>query len=220
MHPECLPPNGLKTLRRLNSLVQAYGFVLAGGTALALRIGHRLSEDLDFFTEKPFSTERIFRKMQNLKLNPVVMQEEEGTLVTVAGGTKVSMMQYEHPFIDIPERFRGIPVAGVVDIASMKIIAISQRGAKRDFVDLYFILQDVPFWKIAENMMERFGTDRINPVHVGKSLVYFADAEIDPVPRYHGKKKPAWERIKSFYKKNVRQMVIDLHTAKEQTADD
>ncbi len=219
MHPECLPPNGLKVLRRLNALVKAHEFVLAGGTALTLRIGHRLSEDLDFFTEKPFSTERLFVEMQNLKLSPAVMQEEEGTLVTVAGGVKVSMMRYEHPFIDRPERFRGIPVAGIVDIASMKIIAISQRGAKRDFADLYFVLQDVPFWKIAENMMERFGPDRINPVHVGKSLVYFIDAEIDPDPRYRVNRKPKWERIKSFYKKNVRQMVLDLHTAKENIAE-
>lgn len=215
MHLECLPGNGLKVLGKLKNLLKTSGFVLAGGTALALSIGHRLSEDLDLFTKKRFSTERLFREMQKLGLGPVVQQEEKGTLVTFAGGTKVSMMQYDYPFLEKTERINGVPVAGVIDIGSMKTVAISQRGARRNFVDLYFILEQVPFRKVAENMINRFGTDRINPVHIGKSLVYFADADVDPDPRYCGKVKPDWKSIKAFYKKNVQQMVIDMHKAKE-----
>ena len=80
----------------------------------------------------------------------------------------------------------------------MKIMAIAQRGAKRDFVDLYFILKDIPFRKIAENMAQRYDADRINPVNIGKAIVYFNDADIDPEPQYCGKEKPVWDSIKSF----------------------
>ncbi len=66
----------------------------------------------------------------------------------------------------------------------MKVIAISQRGTKRDFVDLFFILQDLPFHKVAEHMVKRFGKERINPIHLGKSLVYFSDAESNPEPEH------------------------------------
>ena len=91
----------------------------------------------------------------------------------------------------------------------MKVMAIAQRGAKRDFVDLYFILQDVPFRKIAGNMAQRYGADRINPVNIGKAIVYFNDADADPDPRFYGKKSADWNSIKIFVK-NMRQMVIDI----------
>ncbi len=97
----------------------------------------------------------------------------------------------------------------------MKIIAISQRGAKRDFFDLYFILQTIPFWKIAENMTKRFGHDRINPLHIGKSLVFFDDAEADPDPNFIDLKNPTWNNVKKFFRKSVQQMVLDLEKAKD-----
>lgn len=213
MYLECLPGEGQKVLKKLKSLVNTHEFILAGGTALALQIGHRLSVDLDFFTAKPFSTDKLFQKMKKLKLEPEILQEEEGTLVVVIEKTKVSMMRYDYPFLEKLERLKGIPVAAVIDIASMKTIAISQRGAKRDFVDFYFILQRTPFWKIAENMVGRFGKERINAVAIGKAFVYFFDADVDPAPKYLEKEKPDWNAIKTFFKKNTKQMVMDMHNA-------
>jgi hypothetical protein len=96
----------------------------------------------------------------------------------------------------------------------MKLIAITQRGAKRGFVDLYWILQEIPFFKIAENALLRYGKNRTNSVHTGKSLAYFADAESDPEPEYVGKSRPAWPDIKAFFLNHVRQMVLDLEAAK------
>jgi len=95
----------------------------------------------------------------------------------------------------------------------MKLMTISQRGAKRDFVDLYFVLQDAPFWKIAENLVRRFGRGRINPVHIAKSLVYFDDADADPEPLYCEKQSSKWEDIKRFFRRHVQPMTIDLEKA-------
>ncbi|MBI5043037.1 MAG: nucleotidyl transferase AbiEii/AbiGii toxin family protein [Nitrospirae bacterium] len=181
---------------------------------MALQLGHRLSVDLDFFTQSEFSTELILQEMQKLRLSPQVLREERGTLTTIIKGAKVSMFHYPYPFIDKTVSIKGVPIAGILDIASMKIIAISQRGAKRDFIDLYFILQDMPFWKIAKNMIERYGSNRINPVLIGKSLVYFRDAENDPEPLHCKEKMPKWDIIKKFFIKNIQQMVIDLQKTK------
>jgi len=95
----------------------------------------------------------------------------------------------------------------------MKVIAINQRGSKRDFVDLYFVLQDIPFHKIAANMVKRFGDERINPVHIGKSLVYFSDADTNPEPAYIKRREVEWERIRGFFRNHVKQFVLDLDAA-------
>lgn len=201
-------------MRKLNKPVRAHKAVLAGGTGLALQLGHRISVDLDFFTGTPFSTDNVFQEMRRVGLNPRLLEESEGSLTVTIDGTKVSLFRYPYPFIEEMKDADGVPVAGVIDIASMKIIAASQRGAKRDFFDLYFILQDVPFRKIAENMINRFGNDRLNPVHIGKSLVFFNDADTDPDPRMLGNDNPSWEGVKNFFIKNVRQMVLDMEGAR------
>lgn len=108
---------------------------------------------------------------------------------------------------------KGLKVSGILDIASMKVIAISQRGTKRDFSDLYCILQDTPFHKIARHMVNRFGQERINPLHIGKSFVYFSDADSNPDPDYIEGKHIEWDKIRKFYIRHVRQFVLDLEAA-------
>ncbi len=213
MHSECLTPQARKTLQALKGIVRTHQFVLAGGTAAALHLGHRTSVDFDFFTERPFSTEQVLQKMKRLGLKPDILQEEKGTLTVTAGGVKISFFHYPYPFREPAADFSGVRVAGLIDIASMKILAINQRGAKRDFVDLYFILLDVPFAKIAENLISRFGAGRVNPVVIGKALVYFHDAETDPDPEYLGRKKD-WKAVKKFFADHVQQFTLDLHKAR------
>jgi hypothetical protein len=129
------------------------------------------------------------------------------------GGIKTSLFTYEYPFIEKLTVYKTIPIAGVLDIASMKIIALSQRGTKRDFVDLFSILQDLPFHKIAEHMVIRFGRERINAVHIGKSLVYFSDAESHPEPAYVKGKEINWPKVKDFFRHHVKQFTLDIDAA-------
>ncbi len=215
MYSECFPKEGLPVLTRLKHIVRPHHFLLAGGTAAAIQIGHRISEDLDFFTNRPFATEEIFRELQQQKLAPLLLQEEKHTLTVIIKQTKVSLFYYLYPFIEKYFEWKGLAVSNITDIAAMKIIAINQRGAKRDFVDLYFMLQVIPFWKISENMVKRFGANRVNPVHIGKSLVYFHDADSDPEPRYCKGKETDWQTIKTFFVNHVQQMVLDLQKATE-----
>ena len=110
-------------------------------------------------------------------------------------------------------------VAHILDIASMKIVAVCQRGSRKDFVDLYFILQDFPFRKIALNMLGRYGIERVNPINIGKGLTYFFDADLDPEVNYSGSQRPDWGAVKKFFKSNVRQLVYDVQAVMNERAD-
>ena len=213
MYKECFTRKGWKVLAALKDQVNKYDAVLAGGTALALRIGHRISEDLDFFTESEFRVESIISHIRKNATSFSVISEGEDFLTVNVEDVKVSIFKYDYPFVDKTAGYKGIRIAGICDIASMKVIAINQRGTKRDFVDLYFILQDIPFHKIADNMIKRFGAERVNPVHTGKSFVYFSDAESNPEPQYIEGKDVSWDEIKKFFRNHVKQFVFDLDAA-------
>jgi hypothetical protein len=72
---------------------------------------------------------------------------------------------------------------------------------------------EIPFHKLADHMVKRFGKERVNPIHIGKSLVYFSDAESNPEPEYIKGKEISWDKIKKFFRQHVKQFVFDIDTA-------
>ncbi len=210
LYKECLPQKCWKILYSLKDVLKKYKMILAGGTALALQLCHRISIDLDFFTEVNLKVESVIIEIRKTGYPFQIISEGEGYLIVFIDEIKVSFFKHDYPFIEKPIIYKGLQVAGILDIASMKVIAISQRGTKRDFVDLFFILQDLPFHKVAEHMVKRFGKERINPIHIGKSLVYFSDAESNPEPEYIKGKEIRWDNVKNFFKHHVKQFVFDL----------
>lgn len=203
----------ISVIRRARGVVADRSAVLAGGSGLALHLGHRRSIDLDFFTPGHFDTEMLVADMSGC-VGPVrVLSEADSSIVADLDGIKFSLFRYPYPFPDDISVFEGIDVAGILDIASMKIIAICQRGTKRDFFDLHAVLGKIPFHSVADNAIGRFGPDRLNPVHVGKSLVYFADAESDPEPMLTKRGMVEWSTVRRFFTDHVRQFVLDLDAA-------
>ena len=213
MHRECFSKEGWVVFRELSETAHEFQATLAGGTALALQLGHRISHDLDFFTQLDFSVDAAIAAIRKTGLPFRVTSEGNGTLNTEVDGIKVSLLRFDHPFLEKPLILDGIPIAGILDIATMKVIAISQRGLKRDFVDLYVILRGKPFHSIAEQMVKRFGPERVPPVHIGKSLVYFADADGNPEPAYIRGEAVKWDEVKLFFRQHVKQFVLDLDVA-------
>jgi hypothetical protein len=214
-HKECLPAQGRAVLKKLGVLVSRHTFILAGGTALALRKGHRLSYDLDFFSAKDFRNDTVITEIRKVTKDFQVITEEAGSLTLDIEGVKVSFFRYEYPFLDTQDALAQTRLAGILDIAAMKVIALVQRGVKRDFVDLYVILQEVPFHKIAAHMLRRYGQKRISPVSIGKALVWFADADTNPEPAYIKGRELNWEDIKKFFRLHVKQFVFDLEAEKK-----
>lgn len=213
MHRECFSEKGWGVFRAMQEMAGAFTATLAGGTALALQLGHRISHDLDFFTLEDLNIDNAIAAIRKTGLPYRLTSEGDGTLNAEIDGIKVSLLRFDHPFLETPLLVDGIPVAGILDISAMKVIAISQRGLKRDFVDLYFILREKPFHHIAEHMVKRFGPERVPPLHIGKSLVYFADADGNPEPAYIKEKAVKWVEVKKFFQQHVKQFVLDLDVA-------
>jgi hypothetical protein len=212
MHPEAMTPEVLALVPRLAPTVARHRFILAGGTSLALHIGHRVSVDLDFFSEEEVFPDLLVGELRAAHLDPEVMQLAPGTLSVVVKGVKVSFFQYLYPFVDAPQPYEGLRVASVLDVAAMKLIAIAQRSARRDFVDLYVILQQTPFRTVAARAVQRYGAGFIEPVVIGKSLTWFEDADGEPEPQYLGQAIP-WNDVKAFFASSFRQFVLDIDAA-------
>lgn len=175
---------------------------LAGGTALALQAGHRQSVDLDFFHPKgKFSKEKLLGHFSKNEWVADIVRE--GTIYGKLLKAKVSFIAY--PFFVPKEPFHyygSVPVLDAKDIATMKIIAISQRGRKRDFVDLYWYLMNrEPLLEILHRLHPQYPTIAHNYHHILKALKYFEDAEDDPMPEIFFKAN--WKSIKIFLKNEV-----------------
>ena len=214
MHKKCFPKKGWEVLSSIKDITAKHHAVLAGGTALALQLGHRESADLDFFTTSAFSVDSIISAIRKTGFDFSILDEGEGHLYAAIGGIKFSIFRYDYPFLEKPLSYEGVGIAHILDIADMKIIAISQRGTRRDFIDIYFILQDMPFHKIARHMVLRFGRDRVNPIIIGKSLMYFERADKDPDPKYISE-KVEWGKIRTFFQKHAKQFTLDIAAALE-----
>jgi hypothetical protein len=193
-------------------LAERHGFILAGGTSLALFLGHRVSGDLALFSEEAFVPGLLAGELRSVQLNPEVMQLAPGTLSVVIEGVKVSLFHYGPPFVDPPTPYKGLAVASILDAAAMKLIAIAQRSARRDFVDLYVILHQASFSAVAERAVQQYGAGLIQPVVVGKGLTWFEDADGEPDPQYLGRPLP-WGDVKAFFASSFRQFVLDLDAA-------
>jgi hypothetical protein len=196
-----LPPQGQGALELLSSAGILQDFYLAGGTALALHLGHRLSEDLDFFSPSPVDTLMLKQRLDELD-DFQLLGERWGTLHGIFRGTKVSFLYYRYPLLFPLAKFRGCPVASPEDIAPMKIEAIASRGSRKDFYDLYFIAREIAdVRQCLEFYKRKFAGTSFNLYHVLKSLTYFADAEreIEPVLL----RRVSWNQVKEYFEEVV-----------------
>jgi len=195
--------DALGLLGKSHLLDKAY---LAGGSACALQLGHRISVDLDFFTPEEFNAKELIKSLKKIG-NFKVDQESWGTILGTMEGIKFSIFTYKYPVLFPYKSIFNINILELRDIAAMKIDAISTRGIKRDFIDLYFICQTgISLAKMLPFYDRKYGTLSSNIVHIQKSLVYFVDAEIAKMPKMI--KKVDWPEVKRFFEKEVREIAV------------
>ncbi|MEQ1746206.1 MAG: nucleotidyl transferase AbiEii/AbiGii toxin family protein [Saprospiraceae bacterium] len=171
-----------KTVGLLNRLMQTTelaDFALAGGTSLALQLGHRESYDLDLFSRIEFSTDELFFFLEkNFEAN--LISKSRQILVAMIDDIKVDCVyhpyHYKHPLVEV----EGFRLVHIEDVAAMKISAIAGRGRKRDFYDLYFLLQQFTLPQLLDFYAEKYGESSL--FHALRSLTYFEDAEADADP--------------------------------------
>ncbi len=192
-------PHTLELLRELMSREYLKNFVLVGGTALALQIGHRKSVDLDLFTLSDFTSEKL---LENLKTDYQVLirAQSSQSLIVEINRIKVDFIRFKYPFIRPILRIDDLRMLGTEDIAPMKLDAITGRGSKKDFFDLYFLLQKYSLKELLDLYAQKYDHQTI--FHVIRSLSYFLDAESDPEPMVFDK-KVTWAKVKKLIGKQV-----------------
>ncbi len=199
-HREVVSEAVERTLGELDRASVLASFYLAGGTGLALHLGHRRSIDLDFFTGEPFDPDTILNKVQRLTPLLVIGKSVETLHVHIAG-VKVSFLGSPYPLLFPGKLLGGVTVSDPRDIGCMKISAIAGRGTKRDFVDLYAVSQECGLHQLLEWSKQKFYPASYSVVHILKSLTYFEEAEQDPMPDMLI--PLSWDDVKRFFMSEV-----------------
>lgn len=199
-HPEVISSAVERAARTLVGRPSLRDFYLAGGTALALYRGHRRSVDLDFFSAKTFDEDQLIASLQDIPDLAVVFKSPQTIYLHVAG-TKISLIGYNYPLLFPFAEFQGVTVADLRDIACMKLSALASRGSRRDFVDLYVAARQYGLAQIIELFQQKFARANYNLLHVRKSLVYFVDAEKEPMPEMLV--PLSWGEVKKFFLSEV-----------------
>jgi len=200
---ETIAPETLMLLKKIQSLEEFEETRLVGGTALALQIGHRKSIDLDFFGKAPVSLDELVVSISPIaQVKPISSSKLMRFLVV--DGVKVDVVNYPYAWIDDPVMENGIVLAGIKDIAAMKLSAITNRGTKKDFIDCYFLLQKFSMQELLKWYEQKYSASQLFTVI--KSLTYFEDAENDPMPDMV--EPLEWSAVKDFIQETVKGVSI------------
>ena len=182
VHESVLTAAQTRVLRVVGPLAQRAGFYLAGGTAVALRFGHRRSEDFDWFAPALPRPDALLSDLQAQGLPLQDTQIEAGTVISRIEGVKLSFFEYRYALLDSLDQWPeyDTDIASPRDLGAMKLLAIAQRGSRKDFVDVYELLQNgAVFRQMLEDFREKFKAD---PISALRGLTYFHDAEAEPMP--------------------------------------
>lgn len=202
LYYQSIDSTALELLKKLMAIPQFNELFLVGGTSLALQIGHRKSIDLDLFGSFNLEQEEfswIFKQF-----NSVTMINRTPNIKTyIIEDFKVDFVNYPYSWIDKAILNDGIRLAGMKDIAAMKLSAITGRGTKKDFIDLYFLLRYFSLNQMLDfyNLKYPDGSKFL----VLKSLTYFEDAEIELAPVML--ESVDWKEVKSKIVKETRSLI-------------
>jgi hypothetical protein len=204
-HWEALTPRTREAFYLAASLPCIQRYYLAGGTGLALHLGHRFSVDLDFFSSDSDAVGPDQRAMIQTAFNDpslVITHDKDMTFVATWQDVGISFFRLAlYPLVQEPMLLDGVPVATVEEIGAMKLAAIIARGTRKDYVDLYFILQRIPLERLFQVAAVRYAVVRSFAVSSLRALAYFIDAETTPMPRMID--RTSWTTIKRYLERQA-----------------
>lgn len=191
-------------LRILGQLMKVEAFTnlrLVGGTALALQIGHRQSIDIDLFGSINFEAEEENIDIQG---NFEFLKKSKNINILSINHIKVDIVNYRYPWIAGLVHEENYRLASLEDIGAMKLNAITGRGTKKDFIDIFYLLKFFSIADLFNFYLEKFNDG--NLFLVKKSLAYFEDADKQPMPKMT--KDIDWEEVKTFFRMLTRQFLL------------
>ncbi|OQX78760.1 MAG: hypothetical protein B6D61_04755 [Bacteroidetes bacterium 4484_249] len=196
---QAVEPATLELLKELMSKSYLDRFSLVGGTALALHLGHRISVDIDLFTLDDFNSDELLTDLSTdfNTIKPLV--KTKNSLLLELDGIRTDLIKFNYPFQKIIIK-DDIRLLSLEDIAPMKLDAITGRGKKKDFFDLFYLLQNFTLPELLDLYQQKYHHSTL--FHVIKSLTWFEDAEIDTEPLVIDK-SVTWKIVKSKIAKTV-----------------
>lgn len=198
MFVDVLPPRGLEVLDLLSKALPMEEFYLAGGTGLALQLGHRESYDLDFFSRREFDTFSIIQALGATGRFELT-GEAIGTVHGMLNDIRVTFLHYPYELLFPLVPLSCISIADPRDIGLMKITAVSGRGSKKDFIDLRFISQHViPLESLFGLLATKYPRANYSMYHLIRSLAYFDDADREPDPVMRS--CVSWNQTKDYFR--------------------
>lgn len=191
LYYETIEPHTLSLLKKLFHEDLFCKCRLVGGTALALQYGHRCSIDLDIFGNMSQDSIEILDILSKYG-NVVIIKNTTNIHLFIVDGIRVDIVNYPYQWIDDSVYDDGIHLASDKDIAAMKVSAIENRGTKKDFIDLFYLLQRYTLSDILNFYKSKYPNHSI--LRALMSITYFDDAETDPMPKM--KREIRWSDVK------------------------
>jgi len=202
LHYRTIDTKTLELLKNIQEIEVFKKLLLVGGTSLALQIGHRTSIDLDLFGEINIYRDEIIYELNKLGDVKTLHFTNNINIFTI-NGIKVDIVNYSYPWLQKSLIIDKIKLASIQDIAAMKIAAITGRGTMKDFIVLFYLLQQFSLEQILQFYEQKYSDASI--FMALKSLSYFDDANLDIMPKMFDKIN--WENIKSTIFKKVEEYV-------------
>ena len=201
-------------LKKISEVVSIDDYYMIGGTALSLQLGLRESYDFDFCVKSGFNNEIILNELKSIG-NVEVIQNQKGTCDILLNGVQVSFFYYPNKVLKNftkVEEMSNLKIASILDIAVMKLVAIGGRGAKKDFFDLYNIIQkcNISVYELVNGLKQKCG-DNVNYVNIIMGLSYFEDAEDEILT--HTFVDYNWEDIKKFFIEFQKEVQYELENS-------
>lgn len=196
MRSEILPETTSKFLAKFTRDDLPKGSFLGGGTAIALWLGHRQSQDLDWFSPSKFD-EAMWQERWETEWEFTLVARDWQTLIGKVEGVKLALYLYKYPLIEQSVSYQNIEIARLKDLAAMKIDAVLSRGTKRDFIDLYFMSQQFSPDQLLAYYDQKYGGLNEKELMIRKALVYFSDADEDEMPKMLVPVK--WKDVKAYF---------------------
>lgn len=201
LYKQTVVPETWQLLVSLMQITELKQFVLVGGTNLSLQLGHRVSVDLDLFTNTPFDLEAAKNAIEKTFPETIIHGTHKQSIWMQVKGVKIDLILHEYPYVNEPFTDEGVRFLAIEDIIPMKLEAAAGRGVKKDFWDLAYLLDSYSLKEMLKFHQKKY--QQHEPSYILRSLTYFDDAEkesVDPMD-LHGR---SWKEIKNVIQKAVK----------------
>ncbi|MEZ0540695.1 nucleotidyl transferase AbiEii/AbiGii toxin family protein [Fibrella arboris] len=206
LHTETVAKPTLDLLNRLLAIPELADFALVGGTNLSLRLGHRVSVDLDLFTPESFDLLAVKDAIRERFSEAHELEARKQTLLCIIDGVKVDLIRHNYIYIEPVDLIDGIRLASLPDVIAMKLGAVAGRGAKKDFWDIDRLLSRFTIADMIAFYRQKY--PQSNSGQVVRSLVYFDDAEEQENPI--DLQNTTWPQVKQRVSTAVQTYVQEL----------